>query len=168
VAGSRQSIDHQTSIVVSARKYDGVEHRRWAARIIHREDTLLVLDATFDRDIEHDLLGTISVGTRSVEYYWLDHWYNIFRFCEPDGELKSFYCNVNVPPEFDGRVLSYVDLDIDVLVAPDFSYQILDLDEFERNAQLYQYPLDVRRKAQQAVKELIDLINSKSLPFDEY
>ena len=165
MAGSRESIREQNSIVVSARKYNGVEHRSWAACIIHRTDSLLVLDAKFDRDIDHELLGKISVGTRSIEYYWLDRWYNVFRFCEPDGALKNFYCNVNAPPEFDGRVLSYVDLDIDVLVAPDFSYQVLDLDEFERNAQLYHYPLEVRRKVHQAVDELIDLINSKSPPF---
>ncbi|HKE60306.1 MAG TPA: DUF402 domain-containing protein [Pyrinomonadaceae bacterium] len=160
-------IAEQESIVVRTRKYNGVEHRSWTACIIHRADSLLVLDATFDRDIEHDLLGKIAVGTRSVEYYWLDRWYNVFRFCEPNGELKNFYCNINVPPEFDGRVLSYVDLDIDVLVAPDFSYQILDLDEFERNAELYQYPLAVQRKARQAVDDLIALIDTRSLPFTE-
>jgi len=160
-------IAEQESIVVRTRKYNGVEHRSWTACIIHQADSLLVLDATFDRDIEHDLLGKIAVGTRSVEYYWLDRWYNVFRFCEPNGELKNFYCNINVPPEFDGRVLSYVDLDIDVLVAPDFSYQILDLDEFERNAELYQYPLAVQRKARQAVDDLIALIDTRSLPFTE-
>ena len=114
------------------RKYDGHEHRRWHARIANSDGSLLVLDAVFEEEIQHDLLGTISRGTHSTEYYWLDRWYNVFRFSDPDGKLKSFYCNVNAPPQFDGRVLSYIDLDIDVLVAPDLTYRILDLDDFEK------------------------------------
>src|SRR5436190_2092984 len=41
-------------------KYDGAEHRRWSARVRSNEFPLLVLNAQFDRDIEHDLLGRID------------------------------------------------------------------------------------------------------------
>ena len=129
--------------------------------------SLLILDAQFDQDIEHELLGTISSGTLSTEYYWLDRWYNIFRFSEPTRKLRNFYCNVNSPPHFDGRVLSHVDLDIDVLVNPDFSYQILDLDDFEQNAKLFGYPAEVQSRARRAVDELINLIGARSFPFSE-
>ena len=131
------------------------------------EAPLLVLDARFDRDIEHELLGTILVGTASVEYYWLDRWYNVFRFSDPTGELRNYYCNINVPPAFDGRVLSYVDLDIDVLVEPNFSYKVLDLAEFEQNKERYAYPIEIQNHARRAVADLIDLIESRSFPFDE-
>jgi len=124
-----------------------------------------VLDAEFDRDIEHDLLGRIIAGTISTEFYWFDRWYNVFRFSEPDGKLRSFYCNVNMPPTFDGNVLSYIDLDIDVLVHPDFSYQILDLEDFKENAALYDYPENVCTKAKLAVDELLELIAARSFPF---
>ena len=80
--------------------------------------------------------------------------------------MKSFYCNVNQPPSFDGRVLSYVDLDIDVLVAPDLTYRILDEDDFEQNSRLYPYPAEVQLNARGALAELVDLIESKSFPFD--
>lgn len=155
------------SIVVSVRKYDGVEHRRWPAKIARIEAPLLVLDAVFVEEIEHDLLGTISSGTISTEYYWLDRWYNVFRFSDPSGSLKSFYCNVNQPPGFDGQVLSYVDLDIDVLVAPDLTYKILDVEDFEENAKRYNYPADVQLSARRALTELIELIEARSFPFNE-
>jgi protein associated with RNAse G/E len=127
----------------------------------------LVLHAVFNEDIEHELLGTISCGTISIEYYWLDRWYNVFRFSDPAGAFQNFYCNVGLPPSFDGCVLSYVDLDIDVLVKPDFSYQVLDLDDFEENARRYDYPVDVRESAHEALAELIELIETRSFPFDE-
>ena len=148
-------------------KYDGAEHRRWPARIAKTEGSLLVLDAVFDEEIEHELLGTISSGTISTEYYWLDRWYNVFRFSDSIGKLKNFYCNINQPPSFDGRVLSYIDLDIDVLVAPDFTYRILDLDDFEENAKRYGYPNDVHANARQALAELIELIEARAFPFNE-
>src|SRR5215510_4548403 len=130
------------------------------------EGPLLVLDAVFNEEIEHDLLGTIASGTISTEYYWLDRWYNIFRFGDQSREFQNFYCNVGVPPVFDGHVLTYVDLDIDVLVKPDFSYQVLDLEDFEENARRYDYPLDVRQNAHSALAELIRLIKTRTFPFD--
>ena len=148
-------------------KYDGREHRRWPASIARIEGPLLVLDAVFDEEVKHDLLGTISSGTISTEYYWLDRWYNVFRFSDSDRKLKNFYCNVNQPPLFDGHVLSYIDLDIDVLVAPDLTYKILDVEDFEENAERYGYPDDVQANARQALKELTTLIESKTFPFNQ-
>lgn len=148
-------------------KYDGSEHRRWPARIAKTNGPLLILDAVFEKEIRHDLLGTISSGTISTEYYWLDRWYNVFRFSDPDQKLKKFYCNINVPPRFDGRVLSYIDLDIDVLVEPDFTYRILDEDDFEQNAKRYPYPEEIQVNARRAMEELTGLIESRSFPFNE-
>ena len=157
----------ESDILVSVRKYDGCEHRRWRARVAKHEGSLLILVAVFEEEIEHDLLGTISSGTISTEYYWLDRWYNVFRFSDPDRGLKNFYCNVNQPPSFDGRVLSYIDLDIDVFVAPDLTYKILDLDDFEANARVYAYPEDVQANAHRALKELTELIEARAFPFNE-
>ncbi|MCM3869906.1 MAG: DUF402 domain-containing protein [Pyrinomonadaceae bacterium] len=153
-------------ITVRAHKYDGSQHRTWQATLLRQEGPLLVLDGTFDEEIKHDLLGTIASGTRSLEYYWLDRWYNIFRFAEPTGELRSYYCNVNVPPAFDGQVLSYVDLDMDILVEPDLSYRIVDLEDFKENAERFGYSEDVQTNARQGLERLVELIESRSFPFD--
>jgi hypothetical protein len=158
--------EDQQEVIVRACKFDGAEHRRWRARLLSRDASLLVLDARFEDEIRHALLGTLRRGTLSVEYYWLDRWYNVFRFHEPTGELRNYYCNVNVPPTFDGRVLSYVDLDMDILVAPDLSYSIVDEDEFEANAALFDYPLHVRERAQNALAELVSMIEARRFPFN--
>lgn len=152
-------------ITVRAHKYDGSEHRSWNAKLLRQEGSLLVLDGTFGEEIKHDLLGTIASGTRSIEYYWLDRWYNIFRFAQPTGELRSYYCNVNVPPAFDGQVLSYVDLDIDILVEPDLSYRIVDLEDFEQNAERFGYSEDVQREARQGLAGVVQLIEARAFPF---
>ena len=155
-----------TTVEVRAYKYNGVLNRTWPAELVRREASLLVLDAKFPDEVVHDLLGTIAAGTHSVEYYWLDRWYNIFRFAQPDGTLRNYYCNINVPPTFDGQTLSYVDLDLDILVAPDFSFQVLDAEDFENNAALYGYSDEVRANARKAIDELIGMIEMRAFPFN--
>ena len=142
-------------------------HRTWNAEVIRQEGSLVVLDAEFPEEVVHDLLGTIASGTQSLEYYWLDRWYNIFRFAQPDGKLRNYYCNVNVPARFDGNTLSYVDLDLDILVDPDFSYTVLDVEDFERNAERYGYTQEVQANARQALKELVSMIEARAFPFSE-
>jgi protein associated with RNAse G/E len=154
-------------ITVRSYKYDGSEHRHWPAQLVNQSGSLLVLDAKFEADVEHDLLGLIASGTHSLEYYWLDRWYNIFRFGNPDGSVRSFYCNVNQPPEFDGQVLKYTDLDLDILVNPDFSYHILDQEEFEKNCRIYSYPETVKLEAQNALCELQTMIETRAFPFNK-
>lgn len=153
------------AITVRVLKYDGAEYRHWNATIAHREDPLIVLDAEFADDVRHYLLGNIQRGTRTIEYYWLDRWYNIFRFLESDQTTKLFYCNIGMPPAISGSVLSYIDLDIDILVQPDWSFQVLDLEEFEVNAARYGYPEQVKKQTHKTVDELISMIETRQFPF---
>jgi uncharacterized protein len=152
-------------ITVRVRKYDGAEHRCWSASLARADAGLIVLDAAFDDDVHHDLLGNISRGTRTIEYYWLNRWYNVFQFLESDGTTKLFYCNLNMPPALRGGVLSYIDLDIDILVQPDFSYQVLDLEEFAANALRYGYSEQVKKQTRSAVDELVSMIETRQFPF---
>ena len=132
-----------------------------------QEGSLVVLDAYFPEEVCHDLLGTIASGTHSLEYYWLDRWYNVFRFAQPHGDLRNYYCNVNAPPVLKNETLSYIDLDLDILVAPDFSYQVLDMEDFEKNAKLYGYSDEVRNNARRAVDELVGMIQTREFPFND-
>ena len=153
-------------ITVLVLKFDGTEHRRWSAGLVRRDGPLIVLDGEFENDVQHHLLGDIRRGTRTIEYYWLDRWYNIFRFLENDGSTRLFYCNINVPPKLADGVLSYVDLDIDILVRPDLSFELLDLDEFEKNAQLLGYDDETKQHAHAAVDDLISMIRTRQFPFE--
>lgn len=152
-------------ITVKVLKHDGAEYRRWRGRLTRREDSLIVLDGEFDVDVTHEVLGAIKAHTRTVEYYWFDRWYNVFRFLDDDGNTRIWYCNINTPPIFDGAVLTYVDLDIDIVVCPDFSYQVLDMKEFEANAESYGYSPEERARAHAAVDELLAVIAGRQFPF---
>ena len=126
------------------------------------------MKGVFDRDVQHDDLGLIRRGTVSYEYYWLDRWYNVFRFHEPEGELRNYYCNINMPPVFENGVLDYVDLDLDVLVRNDLCYKILDRADFEENAKRFGYSDELRVKADDSVKEVIRVIENREFPFSKF
>lgn len=156
----------QTVITVNSRKYDQSVRRSWTCRLTERNDTLFVFVGEFAFDVSHPDLGEISKGTVSYEYYWLDRWFNIFRFHHPDGTFRNWYCNVNMPPNFDGRVLDYVDLDIDILIWPGGEPQVLDEDEFAMNAAEYRYPTEILEQALSAKRELLAMYAARKFPFD--
>jgi protein associated with RNAse G/E len=151
-------------ITVNSRKYDGSIRKSWICEVVEKLEDGIVAVGRFDADVNHSDLGIIRRGTLSYEYFWLDRWYNIFRFVTADGSFRNYYCNICMPPEFSNNVLDYVDLDIDVVVDPDFSYRILDRDDFETNAALYNYPVEVRDRVETALRELLELIESRNLP----
>ena len=49
---------------------------------------------------------------------------------------------------------------------PDFSYQILDAEDFETNAKLYAYTEELRANARRALEELVGMIEQRAFPFE--
>jgi len=152
-------------ITINSRKFNGQIHRSWKADFIEKQDSLLIFVGDFEEEVRHSKLGVIRRGTISYEYYWLDRWYNIFKFHEPEGRLRNFYCNLNMPPEFQNNVLDYIDLELDVLVSRDFDVEILDREEFEDNSNLFGYSEDLIAKTYETLQELLKIIENRAFPF---
>jgi len=126
----------------------------------------MIFVGEFENDVSHSHLGLIRRGTISYEYYWLDRWYNVFRFQEPDGNFRNYYCNINMPPTYQNNVLDYVDLDIDVLVRDDLSLKMLDEDEYRRNSEVFNYPDELKASVERSLEELLNLIRNREFPFN--
>lgn len=153
-------------ITINSRKYDGKIHRSWKAELLEETAELLLLVGEFNSEVKHSKLGVIRRGTISYEFYWKNEWFNVFRFHEPDGDLRNFYCNVNRPPRFENGVLDYIDLEIDILVRRDFSFEILDLDEYEESSRKFDFPSEVKYKVEESLNKLLQMIKEKKFPFD--
>jgi protein associated with RNAse G/E len=162
-----KNLTDNNPVTINSRKFDGAIHKSWKASLLETEDSLLIFVGKFEEEIKHPHLGVIGRGTISYEFYWTDRWYNVFRFHEPDGGLRNFYCNINFPPKFEDSILDYIDLDIDLLVWKDFSYQVLDFDEFEQNAARFSYPQEIYENALRGLDELVSLVKNKSYPFNK-
>lgn len=154
------------TFTINSLKYDGEIHRSWKADVVKETKNLIIFKGNFENEIKHSHLGVIRRGTISYEFYWKNRWYNIFRFHEPEGGLRNFYCNINHPPAIENNQLNYIDLDVDVLVWKDLSVEILDLDEFEENAEKFAYTNELRKKVDESLSEVLELIKNKNFPFD--
>jgi predicted RNA-binding protein associated with RNAse of E/G family len=138
-------------IIVSKRNEHNLETWRYKAWLLENKDGRIVLEARFDRE-DNDLHGMLlAKGDRFIETYYTNRWYNTFEIhAREDDQLRGWYCNIGKPAEFDGQVLSYVDLALDLLVFPDGRQVILDEDEFS--------DLEIAEQVrQQALNALADL-----------
>ncbi|HSB02827.1 MAG TPA: DUF402 domain-containing protein [Anaerolineae bacterium] len=105
-------------------EYEGV--------LLSRDETSVKLEALFDR--ADTPLGDVvlKMGDRFVEYYYTDHWYNIFAIHDhATGKIKGWYCNIGKPAVIEDGVVSYVDLALDLWVSANGRQTVLDEDEFE-------------------------------------
>lgn len=143
-------------VTIRSLAFDGTVRREWTGEIISETSTRIDLVGVFERTIEHTDLGLIEAGTVSYEFYWPDRWYNIFRFESPGGELRNYYCNIAMPPVLTDTQLSYIDLDVDVLIWPGKKPIVLDRDEFEANSRTFGYPSEVVDKAEATLKTLLN------------
>jgi protein associated with RNAse G/E len=153
-------------VTVISRSYDGAVRKTWKAQMVFERPPFIELFGMFDRDVRHPNLGLIQKGTRSYEYYWLDRWYNVFRFHEPDDTFRNYYCNVGLPPKFGNGVLDYVDLDIDVVVTDTGDVHVLDRDDFDRNATKFGLSPEIRNQTESALEQLLSLIRLRKFPFE--
>ena len=153
------------TITVNSRKLDGSIARHWNCRLIKVTGTLIEARGVFPDDIDHTELGVIRRGTTSYEYFWTDRWYNVFRFDDPDGTLRGFYCNICKPAEFDGRVIDYIDLDIDILVEPDLTYRLVDIEEYRANINFMGYSEEVQDGVADGLSACKSHIASGQSPF---
>jgi len=155
-----------SKVTINSRKFDRTISRSWACDVVETAGDLLICEGRFETQVDHPELGVIRKGTISREYYWFDRWYNIFRFQEPDGSLRNFYCNIAMPPRLSESILDYLDLDIDVVIWPDHRCVILDRDEFVQNSLRFGYPKEVIQKVNESLQDLRALIDSRQFPFD--
>ena len=122
----------------------------------------IVLEARFSRETM-DLGYTIfEHHDRFIEHFFSDRWYNIFEIHSVhDDHLKGWYCNIVQPAVFATGTIEQVDLALDMWINPDGSYRVLDQAEFDA----LEIDQATRRRAQQAVGELIYLLYHHAAPF---
>lgn len=153
-------------VTINSRKFDGTISRSWNCTLLNQTEDYWLFFGEFENEVSHPKLGVIRRKTKSFEYYFKEKLFNVFRFHEPEGQLKYFYCNINLPPVFNNEVLDYIDLDIDVLVNKDLTFEILDEDEFEMNSVKFQYQSELINKVNENLHSLLSLIENRSFPFD--
>jgi len=140
------------SITVIKRNPQGQEVLRYSGVLLQQGPDGIVLEAAFTHT-DVLVMGTLlRGGDRFIETYYTDRWYNIFEIHDrQDDRLKGWYCNIGKPAVLESRdQISYIDLALDLWVAPDGAQTILDEDEFVA----LDLDAGTRSKARAALSEL--------------
>lgn len=101
----------------------------------------------------------------AIIYYFKNKWYNVITQFKENGIY--YYCNIASPTIIEGRVIKYIDYDLDLRVFPDGTYKVLDESEYEYHRKKMGYSKEIDIIVKQELKNLIKLYESGKGPFDK-
>ena len=101
--------------------------------------------------------GTRPLRSNCLQFFWPQRWYMLSAFYN-DRTLIHTYATIIQPASIEPDRLSYVDLDLSVLVKPDLSFEVLTQAEFEQMADLFHYSEETRIGALMALRTLTSTI----------
>jgi len=120
-----------TDITVLKRNLAGEVIWQYEGRVLERRATCVTLEAFFNRNDMPFMGVVLKRDDRFVETFYSDRWYNVFEIYDrDDGVFKGWYCNVGFPAVMEKDTVSYIDLALDLWVAPNGTQTVLDEDEF--------------------------------------
>ena len=152
------------NIQIQSYKHDESLHRIWEkATVIEETEDYIVVVNRRTKVIESN--GRFwHTREPSVTWFYKNHWYNIIGIIKPDG--IHFYCNIASPYVIDDEALKYIDYDLDIKVVDDFSYNILDRNEYNRHKVLMKYSPKLRKILEAELDALRLMIENRENPFN--
>ena len=156
-------------VTMKALKYDKRLHYESTMNLVEKRDNLYILHGPSMRKlIHHTRKKEFIFDRQSIEFYFNDRWYTVACVFNNEGEIESYYCNIAMPCTFTGNEVSFIDLDLDVIIQPDMSYKVIDWDDFEEHKVLYGYPHELIGKINNGLTSIKSDIKSGTFPFDGY
>lgn len=150
------------SITICKCDAQGQEVWSYPGSILEQDESGVLVQAYFDRELLNLGLLELRRGDRFLERYYFDRWYSIFSISAGgSGPLKGWYCNIARPAVLEATRLRADDLALDYIVLPDGRMQLLDEDEF----QALILEDGERLAARRALDSLRNLISTRQTPF---
>ena len=105
----------------------------------------------------HWASGTRPLRSNCLQFFWPQRWYMLSAFYD-GSTLIHTYANIIQPATILLDRVSYVDLDLSVLVKPDTSYEVLTQAEFDQTADQLHYDEQTRIGALMALRAVTSSI----------
>ncbi|WBL30904.1 DUF402 domain-containing protein [Bacillus safensis] len=101
---------------------------------------------------------TIPKGSYTTAYYWKDRPYNIYFWRDDQGKELGSYFNIVGDTQFNGQLVMFEDLIIDLLVLPNGDVFVLDEDELPESLADFEHGT-VRRALESVTASLESILN---------
>jgi uncharacterized protein len=145
-------------------KWGGSAHKRGQVRYLGRDHYGSWLWGEAGRTIEVGASDAFVTEQDAVFLLPPDQWWACAWWI--DHPEVSLYVDICTPAVFQGEVVGYIDLDLDVIRFRDGRVAIDDQDEFEVHQVDYGYPADVISRAESTAQSVVDRISQNDPPFD--
>lgn len=150
-------------IIIQSFKHDGSLHRSWLDGYVLESDYTAVIVTDKCLVIDYNQRKWITKEP-AICFFYPDRFYNVIAMIRNDG--IHYYCNIASPFIIDNEALKNIDYDLDVKVAPDYSYKILDEDEYFFHKNIMNYPQDLQHILEKTLNHLLLEIQLKKGAFD--
>lgn len=145
-------------------KFDHSVYRVHSKMVMGWKDGVLILEGAPGEKVQAQG-GNWKTTHYDITYCWFDRWFSIFEFYDPKGHFEFFYVNIQEPARLEAGNLQLVDLDLDLLVKPDLSWELLDEDEFVSHRLRYSYPPELVAQVARTIADVQARIMQLDFPF---
>ncbi|MCK4551888.1 MAG: DUF402 domain-containing protein [Tenericutes bacterium] len=152
-------------ITLHSYKHDQTLHRVWKSETFLEENDEYIIVANKRTKVIESNGRFWYTREPSVAVFFKNHWYNVICIYKKTG--LCFYCNLSSPILQDDEALKYIDYDLDIKVDEDFNYNLLDLNEYNRNQEIMNYSEDIKKILLLEMEDLKKRIESRAFPFDK-
>jgi len=157
-------VEPYSNIQIQSYKHDEELHRIWEkATVIEQTDKHVVVINKRTKVIESN--GRFwHTREPSVTWFYKEHWFNIIGIIKKEG--IHYYCNIASPYIIDEEALKYIDYDLDIKVIDDFSYNVLDRNEYNKHKNKMEYPTKLKNILEKELQYLKLMIENREDPFN--
>jgi protein associated with RNAse G/E len=150
-------------IQIQSYKHDESLHRIWEkATVLYADEEVIIVANHRTKVIEAN--GRFwHTREPSVTWFYKHHWFNIIGIIKRDS--IHYYCNIASPYLIDEEALKYIDYDLDIKVIEDFSYTVLDRNEYNKHKNKMDYSTDLKQILEKELAILRNKIENREPPF---
>jgi len=152
-----------SAIQIQSYKHDESLHRIWEkATVVDVTDDYVVVVNKRTKVIESN--GRFwHTREPSVTWFYRKKWFNIIGIVKTNG--IHFYCNIASPFLIDDEALKYIDYDLDIKVIDDFTYNVLDRNEYNKHQMKMKYSSKLKNILESELRDLRTMIEKREEPF---
>lgn len=99
----------------------------------------------------------------AILFFYKKEWFNILAQLKKYGLF--YYCNIASPYVIDGKIIKYIDYDLDLRIFPDNTFKVLDKNEYKYHKMTMRYSNDIDTIVQDSLNKLIYMKENSIPPF---
>lgn len=101
-----------------------------------------------------------------LRYHGMQRPLSIIVYFDAAARLLEYFCDAAFPATRQGQTFEFIDLDIDLVVAPDFTSTTRDWDDFATNCAGMRYTASAVQAAFEGLEMAKDLLARREMPFN--